>query len=75
MKIKITDIHPEDSFYSDKDALIGVEGEYTNQQPSSGYKDYMGGRVNIPSFHPRPIFFYAFKYEELDSTNSPENDN
>jgi hypothetical protein len=58
MKVKITDIHREDSFYKNRKDYIGMFGEFVPSECIM--KGYKSGRVKFKG-KKDPLFFYAFK--------------
>jgi hypothetical protein len=61
MKVKITAIHPGDSFYKNRKDYIGVFGEFVPSECIM--KGYKSGKVKFKD-KKEPLFFYAFKSNE-----------
>ena len=68
MRVKITDIHPEDEFYDRREVLIGEIGEFKIDDRRE--KDYYRGVFlfdeNVKGFYYNHVYFFGIKYEVLD---------
>jgi hypothetical protein len=73
--IEITEIHPEDEFYSDRDLYIGKQGfiepEYIDMwghvHPTAGFSH---GDVRL---NDGTVSFFAFKYKIIEDTQDKKN--
>ena len=64
MKTKIVDIHPADGFYSDRETLIGLEGEWKG---SLRGKDFVSGMFILSKESKESPRMVIYSYENNDN--------
>lgn len=68
MKARITAIHKEDVYYSNRKELIGRTGETINIYARSRPKGFYRGEFRLTTPHKKlgeELYFYAFQFEEI----------